>query len=195
MRHPLIATLALIPAAALAECPVADDLVTGIRLVDEDATETFARDSDLSVSALYEDGSNPPNQSLLVHGIYVVENMDLDENGTPVPGTRVVYGYPLTAPDIPLPTPGGSWSTTVTRLGDGTLATEQEFYTFGQMTRITIGACSYDALPITARFPDEGENRYDVLNYLPALGFAYLAEYHDAQFDDIYSYTRIEAVK
>jgi hypothetical protein len=194
LRLALSALIALAPLAALAECPVAADLETGIRLSDGEGSETFVRDSDLSVIATYEAEGAPPTQSLLAHGIYVMSNADL-EDGTPVSGTEVTYVYPVNVPDLPLPIPGGTFETTVMRLGDGQMSNQRETYAFGEMTSVTIGACSFEMIPITARYPDEGPDRYEVIHYLPELGFGYLAEYHDAQMDDIYTYTAIEAVQ
>jgi len=190
----LAVLLALAAGAAEASCPGAGDLDTGIRLIGNDgSSETYLRLPGGFVRGTYSDGSSNGSQYLLMQGIYMVEVFDT-ENGSPVAGSRSTYAYPVTAETAPMPTPGGRWDTLVTILDRGELKSHTESFVFGDATRVTLGACGYDMLPVTAIYHDE-DGYQERLHYLPELGFAYLAATQErGQVADPVVYVGIERV-
>ncbi|MDA0962094.1 MAG: hypothetical protein O2898_04145 [Proteobacteria bacterium] len=186
--------LALTAGAAQAACPGAGDLDTGIRMVGSDgSTDTYLREPGGLVRGIYSDGGSRGSKYLLMRGIYMVEIFDT-ENGSPVAGSRSTYAYPVTAETAPMPTPGGRWDTLVTILDRGELKSHTESFVFGDATRVTLGACGYDMLPITAIYHNE-DGYQERLHYLPELGFAYLAATQErGQAADPVVYIAIERV-
>ena len=185
---PLFAPL---PAAA---CPTAADLDTGVRVHSPDGSvETFTRlNKDVIVSEFrFEPGEG--SRSLLAQGIYLIQINDVygDEIDTKA---RTTYTYTKLPGTLPVPTPGGAWNTRVVILDEDGLGTERQQISFGQAGTRTIGACSYDTVPITVVYPDDDYS--ETLEYLPELGLAILTSAQDVGAEaDVYSFERIEAVK
>jgi hypothetical protein len=92
----------------------------------------------------------------------------------PQSDSRVTNSYPMKPVDMPLPKPGGAWNSAFATLeesgyiGKGVQSTE-----FGDLTRLTLGACGYDMIPVTIDYLSEGYR--EVVYYLPDLGIGLLA--------------------
>ena len=186
---PLIA----LTGAAEAACPTADDMTRGIKFTSASGEyEAFHSVGADMVEGMFGLDSHQGSRTMLARGLYLVEVVAI-ENGKADPATRSTYSFPLPPSEMPLPVPDGGWSVTVATFADGRIGSEKQIYSFGQLTRQTYQACSYDMMPITIRYPDENDpQRRDVLHYLPELGISYLAEFHDRDASDIYDYISIE---
>jgi hypothetical protein len=195
MRYLFAITLACAPLAALAQCPTAADLETGIRFsVDQDATETFRTVRPGVVEAIfsYEDGF--ASRNLLAKGVYLLEVVDIVD-GVPDMGTRTTFAFPRNAEDMPLPETGAPLQFDVVVNDAGAFNRESQDYVVGSRTQVTIGTCTYDMLPIDVSFDPSPDNTVERLHYLPALGIAYLAaSTYDGGRDD-YDYNAIEALR
>ena len=167
--------LSLAAGAAQADCPGPGDLATGIRLLGNDGTsDTYRQHAEHLVQGVFSDGGSSGTVYMLMQGIYAIEVFQT-ENGTPVAGTRQTYSYPLGPGEVPMPQPGGRWDTIALILEEGAEVRRQaESFVFGDATRVTLGACGYDMIPITAIYHDD-DGYQERLHYLPELGFAYLA--------------------
>lgn len=188
-----ILPLALIlPGLAAAQCPVAADLEKGIEIETvEGEVESFIRIDPHRVQSLlmYDEGAG--TRILLGKGVYLLEVLD-EEDGQPVVGTRATYTFPLPVADLPPITPGGGWSTKAAILDADGLSSEVQHYIFGAQARVTIGACSYDMIPIELRYRGEAsEGDIDYLHYLPDLGISYLVRSYYGAHSDIYTYHTI----
>ena len=187
----LACVLTLVPTLAFAECPTGADLTTGIRVTEPDgATDTYTRESAHLVESQYRFEPGEGARSLLAQGIYMVLAQDV-EAGTIVPGTRSTYTYPLPPEQMPIPEPGGSWTADVVTLDSEGIARETHVMTFGALSRITFGPCSYGMIPIEIRY---GEEDGELLHYLPELGFALLGAYGVGSNRETYVYSKIEKV-
>lgn len=186
-------SLVALTGAAQAACPTADDMVRGVKFNASDGEfEVFHTVGADMVESMYGRDSHQGSRTLLARGLYLLEVVGI-ENGKPDSTTRTTYSFPMPAAQMPLPVPGGGWSVTVATFAEGRIGSERQIYSFGQMTRQTYEACSYDMMPITIRYPDENDaQRRDVLHYFPELGISYLAEFHDKDASDIYDYFSIE---
>lgn len=197
----LAVILAASPALAQAQCPTAEDLTKGIRFeIEGGDRETYRSFASGVIAATYESSEPPASRVLLAQGVYLLELVDLAEG--PVgpdsrvqPGSRTTYSYPMKAPDMPVPAPGGSWQVTAAMLSQGEIGSEKQHYGFGAMTRISFGACAYDMFPIEITYPGEDGGTVDLLHYLPALGLSYLAASTYDGSTDRYNYIAIEALK
>lgn len=192
----MLATLAALATTAMPvvaqDCPTGTDLENGIRFhVDDDATETFTRLSKRRVQSDYG-GDGYVSRTILLNGLYLSELVDV-EAGRPVSGTRSTYEFPMTPDGLPVPVPGLSFSTTVAVDGPEGREREEQTYAFGRTAMVNFGACAYEMIPVDLTYP--GSDVREVLHYLPDLGIAYVAEYHDDAVHDRYAYHRIEAVK
>lgn len=187
----ILYVLALAPTLSYAQCPTGADLVTGIRVTEPDgSTDTYRRDSEHLVESQYRFEPGTGARSLLAKGIYMILAQDV-EAGRIVPGARSTYTYPLPPDQMPLPEPGGSWTADVVTLDSEGLSSETHVITFGALTQITFGACSYRMIPIEVRY---GEDDGELLHYLPDLGFALLGAYGVGANRESYTYNKIEKV-
>lgn len=199
MKHVLAGIFTLtsaMTAQAQTTCPTAADMANGVRfhIVGGDS-ETFRQLPNSIVQAHYRLSPGETIRTLLAKGIYLLEVIEF-ENGKALFNTRTTYAFPLEPTDMPAPNPGNGWSTTVARLDKGELGQEVQVYNFGQVTTHTYGACSYRMMPIEIQYPEEKDSkRREVLHYLPELGLSYLAEYHDQDGSDVYTYINIEVLK
>lgn len=194
MRSLIAALTCCLAGPAFAQCPTAQDLNTGIVLTDVDGgQEVFRRENANFVRGGWDDGSIGA-QYLLLQGLYIVEYFDL-EAGDTVAGSRVTYSYPLAPEDAPLPVPGGRWDTEVVVLDQGQVDTATESHLYGDQTRVTIGGCSYDMIPVTSIYLDE--DSYTETNYyLPELGFSYLVATQEKDQEEFrYTFVRIEVAE
>jgi hypothetical protein len=179
--------LRLLPACLLAaspvwaDCPVADDLATGIRLTGADGTVEIYRAIDDGLVELrlsYPDGNGDLN--LLGQGVYLIEAMPLLADA-PDLSDRTIITYPMSPGDMPLPAPGASWDVTID-LDDG--AQEKVALRWGQIERRSYGTCAYDVIRGEGSYAGIGYRDIEELHYLPELGFAYLASFR-AEGDDM----------
>ena len=205
MGHPRPAALsclltaafaALLPAAAYAACPRADDLDSGVLFqLENGESETFRKLENGLIESVYSLSDGSASRVLLVKGLYVVEVIDL-ANGVPDSSTRTTYSYPGSPGDLPEPSPGETWTLKPAKMEGTGLSSETQVYTAGKMTEKTFGPCAYEMLPITVSYTDQPDlDQRDLLHYFPELGISYLAEFHDKDYDDVYSYVTIEVIE
>lgn len=184
------------PGLAAAQCPSAADLHTGIALAtSQGEVETFTRVDTHRVQSLYMYSDTAGSRVTLGKGVYVLEVLEV-EYGIPVIGTRRTLTFPLLAEDMPQVAPWGGWSAKVDILDSDGPGSENHHYTFGAPTSQTIGACTYEMIPIELRYPsDKDVPDVDYLHYLPELGISYLARSdYDGQ-SEIYSYQTIRVAR
>lgn len=190
----LVFLIALLPAAAVAECPSAADLSDGIRLTAEGGdSETFSRFDRHTIQSIYTAAAaGYTSRTLIARGLYVTEVVDL-ENGAPMPDTRLVYDFPVSPEAMPVSPENGKWSADVTVNDMGQMSSEQQFYVFRPMTEITFGRCTYRMVPVDTRFSSE-PGYVETTYFLPDLGLSYLAAITDPDGTQLYPYTSIEAL-
>lgn len=158
--------LCLLPGLAAAQqvCPTGADLADGIVVTyAHGGIDTFTADP-LTPGAVIWQGELQ-GQSLgttaLAHGyIYL--------RATGPNGQEVRYDYSLLPADLPQPEPGGSWEVVATVTADGVESTERQIHSFGTMGSLTLGACTWEILPITIDYPAYTED----LLWFPALGLS-----------------------
>lgn len=183
--------LILLPTFGLAECPTGDDLNTGIWVYATDNSAEFYQAGDNNVVSIltYFDGDDQAAlETLLVHGLYVMSYADL-EDGNIIRGSQSNYVYPDAYEALPLPTPGGSWSSEIAIFEGGAIESDKEDMIFGQMTEMTIGDCTYDMFTVLSRYQDAEP---ETLFYLPDLGLSLLDLGQDESGTPI-TYTSIES--
>ena len=181
-------------AHAQSSCPTAADLPDGIEVRNTfGASEGFYPHAPGVIRSEYRDGDGQGTQTLLGQGIYWLQNVAV-ENYESVASTRITYSYPLDPQDMPVPTPAGAWNTPVVSTEtNGKITQETQSAVFGEMTRLTIGACGYDMIPVTLEFgPDPYQ---EVIHYLPDLGLGLLAlSKYDTEEPATFVYVAIEKV-
>jgi hypothetical protein len=187
MKSIILSAALTFPAAVLAQCPTHSDLDRGILFyVEGGDTEKFRQSTNGLIEATYMYGPGEGSRVLLAQGIYLVELIDI-ENNQLKPDTRSTYGFPLTMDKLPKPSPGGIWSVRAVSLDEDGLTSEMQIYRFGAMTELTIGACSYDMIPIEIRYPED-DDTVDFLHYMPALKLSYLSGTQDSDGASSYVY-------
>ncbi len=196
MQYPTILALILAPAASFGACPTAADLDGGIRILSlEHEVETFSRldDGTVQVTSFYDPGNG--YRYTLAKGLYMLTFEDIAD-GTAIPETAEVFAYPVPADDLPVPVPGGSWQGGVSVNG-GDPAEEPQSYQFGEATTLTIGACTYDVIPVLARLGDSADGFLERYFYLPELGISFIASSGPLEGEMVYeaAYVQIEAVR
>lgn len=137
---------------------------------------------------MYDPGEGSEN--LLAHGIYTIQTVDVS-GGKPDISSRRTFAYPQQPADMPLPEPGGAWSTGVTANEGGALKSETHSYEYGDRTTLTIADCSYDMIPVVARFSAD-QGYVETLYYLPEAGIALYGAYTDADGSQTYTFKSIE---
>ena len=183
--------LAALPALA---CPTAEDLATGIRLTQADGSvETFRRVSPAVVEqrTRYTDGYEALN--LFGQGLHLMQLADLEEDGTISNILRFAYG--VEAAEMPVPTAGGSWQVEVGVIEGFSTSREVQSQSYGAATEVTIGDCTYDAIPVTIDYLGDETDYSEEITYLPSLGFGYLTRWEEpGTAPDTYVHVKIEAV-
>jgi len=194
VRAALIAPLLILPAAAQAVCPTAADLDRGILLYTLGGdTELFRRVSDDVVRSTYLSGEEG-SEALLGQGIYVLDNVALAD-GEVLPETQIHFDFPMTSADMPEPAPETDWTVDVTVEEAGYSEREHQSYSFGPLTRIGLGRCSYEMIQVRQTYSPDPYEVTDYVNWIPALGLSYLVQSSHAHGEDHYVYTAIEAVR
>jgi len=179
---------------ASAQCPTEKDLRTGIEFtVDGENSEIYKAENPNIVSVLYSAPDGYQSRILLGKGIYLLEFAELVD-GTPDASSRTTYSHALQPEDMPMPKPMGRWVSEAAILEGGSPGKEIHNHSFGPLTELTIGTCSYDMIPIKVRYDDEDQT-IDELEYLPSLGIALLAgvsyDEGDERTVEVYSYTAV----
>lgn len=178
---PLIILAALIATPALADCPTGADLATGIRVIDDAGANSVFRA--VSPGVVQQDGAYDDGyafRTMLAHGTHILQLSDM-ENGAVLPDSVVNTAYPTAANTLPVPTPNSEWNVLTTIRGYGDIYAEQQTQDWGRTFTLTVGACSFDAIPGKIRYTSEGFRVDEGLYYLPELGIALLHSYDDAE--------------
>ena len=143
MKTPIL--LALLAASPTwADCPLAADLTTGIRVTEDTGTlNTFVA---IGGSVVQQDGATTDNynfRNMLAQGTHLLSLSDA-ENGEPIADTLISTAYSIAPNDMPRPQPSmtQTYDTTVTT-SDGSYS-ETQTQSWGQTTTLTIGDCTYD---------------------------------------------------
>ena len=194
-RAVALTALVAVSGPALANtCPTLDDLKTGIRITYADNfEETYklseANEHIVTVEEIFD--NTDVSHSLLAQGIYLVQSIQ-EENGALAPSTRITYTYPLSPGNMPVPQPNGSWNAKIAVLSNDGLTTETHQMRFLERTSLTVGACSYDMVPIRVTY---GQGEGETLYYMPELGFAVIGVWTSNGEDDVYEFTSIEVAQ
>lgn len=197
MKSRLLAVLcAVVAGPALAQCPTAADLRSGVRVTESDGTtNVFTAVGD---GIVQNDGATTGGytyRNLLAQGTHLIGLSDTD-GGEDIPNTVRRMEYDMAIPALPVPAPGmrNTYETVVT-VSDGSYD-ETQTQVWGQPTRLTIGDCTYDMIPGKLVYTNRDFVVREGLYYLPALEFALLHSYQSN--DDPaaqYVATGIEAVE
>ncbi|WP_172293644.1 hypothetical protein [Pseudoruegeria sp. HB172150] len=175
MRHLLIVGLALAPLPALADCPVAADLAGGVRLISTaGAAETFTLQNDGTIEVFFFYAPGMGSRYHLAKGTYLLDHENI-VSGEIVENSTAVYKYPVSTEQLPDPAPGAVWEGQIAVHGDAPRASESQSYAFGETRELDIAGCAYVSLPVIATFRNTEISFQNVYEYLPELGFAYLA--------------------
>lgn len=204
-RLPLVLALLTLPLPLwAADCPVAADLeAKGIAFGAEtgEVEEFRQRRPGLIESRYYLSADRSTySQVVLAKGLYLLELTEV-ESGSPTPGTRSTYGFPVAPATLPVPdatTPAGtSWTWTLAYNHSGDMGQETHVYTVEPRQQLTFGACSYEVIPVEVRYlPTEGAAEdIDTLHYLPALGLSYLARTTYSGGGETYEYKSIRTLE
>lgn len=191
----LALSLALAPLGVRADCPTAADLDQGIIFKsDVKYAELFRKLPSGIIETINSEDGKPTSRTLIAKGVYLLELIEL-ENTNPLPSTRTTYAFPDAAADLPDPQPNQTFETTVAVWDRGEIRSEQQIYTSGALTSVTLGDCTYEMFPVTVTYVDGDRSDKDMLHYLPALKVAYLAATTYDNSTDTYDYFSIEAAK
>ncbi|MEO0938032.1 MAG: hypothetical protein AAFY38_07745 [Pseudomonadota bacterium] len=187
------AILALAASPAWADCPAPGALEQGIAVTAADGTvETFKQIAPGRVENTTNVGEDEGSYYILAQGIYLRALTDM-ENGALKPASMTTYNYPLEDAQMPRPVAQGIWQVEVAILEGGNISTELHDIRFGAETRMTIGACGYNMIPVSIRVEEDGETSFEeTLYYLPELGFAIYGAYAEPEKEtELYTYKSI----
>ncbi|MCF2905421.1 hypothetical protein L0666_10505 [Octadecabacter sp. CECT 8868] len=195
MKYSLIVTL-LAAAPALADCPVAADLETGIRVTESDGTTNTFRlidDGIVQNDGVATDGYTYRN--LLAQGTHLIGLSDT-ENGNDIPDTVRTMTYAFAPAGMPIPEASSSRSYQTTVTSPTSVYPETQTQAWGAMTTLTIGDCTYDMIPGKLTYTNTDYVVYEGLYYLPDVGLGLLHSYQ-IQGDpvDRYQAIKIEALQ
>lgn len=179
MKARMLCCMAMLAAGAMpaaAACPVAAaDSVRGIIVTLDDGTRiTMRRDAATGiVSEIWDDPANPPayREELLL-GVHLLASHDLDEQGGILPAQGARYRF-LDGPLPPL-VDGTSWSGRLEV--ERTEGRHEATYSFavGPSRAITIGTCTFTAVPVNALLREPDGTWASRTNVVPALGIGLL---------------------
>lgn len=192
----LLAVSLLAASPALADCPVAADLATGVRVTETDGTVNLF--TAIGDGTVVNDGTAPDGytyRNILAQGTHLVELGDTS-NGAFMPDTHRVVTYPTPRANMPAPT------TTTSYEFDTTIATSTGEYAevqtqrWGAQSSLTIGDCTYDMIPAKINYTNADYVVLEGLHYLPALELALLHSYQiQGEPASIYTAAKIETVQ
>ncbi|WP_425099279.1 hypothetical protein [Tropicibacter sp. S64] len=181
--------------AVLAECPVAADLDTGIRMRTADgAYEELKTFTPGTVTSHYYENGTLDSRVLLARGLYMVEFIQA-RDGALDTTARDTYSYGHSPQDIPLPEVGKSLQMPVVINEGGEISQGLDVFEADPETTMTFGDCTYTVLPVRMYFDPADRETYDILHYLPDLGASYLARSFYPGADDVYDYVAIEKME
>jgi hypothetical protein len=183
LKKPSFLTVLLLtplPALAQQACPTAADLDRGIRVTFADGgVETYrnAGPGVVHVVAVETDGSGAEMD--LGQGIHLL-SWQATSSGVADPSTRQDYNYNGVAPaDLPRPSPGGKgWSSPVTVTAPDGTYDEPQRHSYGPLTAVTVGQCSYQSIEVTISYATQ-DNYREMVRYIPDLGLGWL-EWNEA---------------
>lgn len=170
-----VLALALLAAApASAACLDESDLGRGVVVTYANGDSTLMRrgaDGYVGVEERYANGD--PTMRLRAHrGIYFVGEVQLDERGAEVPGSRLEVRFAEDPATFPDPAPGVTWTGRgVNVFADGAERPETTTATFSAAPPLTLGDCTYEAVTADLRY-DWGPDGGLTLRYLflPEIG-------------------------
>ena len=192
-----VALLALIASPAWADCPVSADLAGGIRMEQSDGVVEVYRQFKpdiVEVISDFQDGYI--SRTLLGRGVYVLELSDI-VSGNIDPDSRSTFAFPVATAELPLPAAGATWDVQTAARDSYDIWSETISITWGDLTKVNYGACSYDMIPGTFAYRSDTYDHNEVIHYLPELGLGVLYSYVDDDMDapDFFRVTRISSVK
>jgi len=173
MSNHLAALAICFAAPATADCLTASDMTGGISVtLDNGAIEVYRRDmNDPALVTVDGSGeSGPAYRLVLVRGILVVLFETVDESAGAM-NVSTSYSYPLAPADVPVPVAGALWQISALRNDSEGETPEDQIHQAGDLTPITIGECTYAAIPVTVAY---GATYVEEITYLPDLGFGFL---------------------
>jgi hypothetical protein len=173
----LALALGLVPTSARAECPVAGDLASGIRIDIDDGTSLAYRR--LDAEHLEERGYFRDDLlwiGRLRHGVFEIEVAVPGPDGTIPPEPQVPFSYDMDI-DAVVPLRPGAEITGVQRgnlSGMGGAETDVPFrLVAGDLGELDIGGCRYAAIPVSTSWDrPQGEEVVESY-YLPELGLSF----------------------
>ncbi|MEO0913489.1 MAG: hypothetical protein AAFY59_10940 [Pseudomonadota bacterium] len=184
MKRVLLIAALTAPGLAHAACPVADDLMGGIYVTDDEGSVTLflADGQDIIERTQYADSTEGFAYRTAL-GLLILTYAET-EDGEPVAGSGETYSYSRDPYGLTVPENGVWQARITTTYEDGTDA-EFENYTLsaGQRGETTIGACTYASVPVAhiSLFLSRGEISAFMQDYLPDLGIAVATGYWDPE--------------
>jgi hypothetical protein len=186
----LAALLLFIPSFGFTECPTGDDLTSGIRIFETNGrVETYTSGPRDTVVKTILDENGDGSENVLAQGIYMVATQDILD-GRKQPGTRATYTYSLKSGELPEPVSGLRWTVEVVSFDADGLFAKEHVIQFGETTRLGLGDCIYDMIPIEVTYMKNKE----VLYFLPELGFAPVVSWGLGIGLERFTFTGIEAI-
>lgn len=184
--------LALVPVSAVADCPVAGDLETGIELRDSDGyVYVYTR---ISPAVVQQDGLAPDGyafRNLLGQGSHVLQLADL-ENGAIVSDSIINYSYPMRPEEMPVPEPNLRWQVGAVVNAFGDVYQEFQNQSWSPLGTFQIAECSYEVTRGTVSYKSDGDVIREEISFLPELGIGLLTAYSDASgYDERFTFTAI----
>lgn len=110
----------------------------------------------------------------VVHGTHLLSYVEIS-GGVPVADSQVSYDYGMGISDLPVPNPSGRWQADVNVTDPSGVFPEGQMQAYGAVTDVTIGACTYDMIPVLIAY-DTDDFYVEQINYLPQLGIGYLVD-------------------
>lgn len=167
-------TIVACPAFAQQTCPTAADLERGIRISFEDGGTEVYRNGAPGVQEVT--GTEPDGAGFrmeIAQGTHLLL-WEGTNNGIADPTSLLTYDYNGVAPEnLPAPRPGKSFQTPVTATDSSGPRDEPQTQTYGAVSSISIGDCTFDMIEVTIAYATS-DNYVEMLRYLPDLGIGYL---------------------
>lgn len=161
------------PLAAQTACPTAADLGRGIRFDFSDGSHEIYRNRGPGVTAVTGFNANGSSYEMeLGQGTHLLMYQSVS-NGMADAASRITYDYGLQVGAMPVPVPGSGWSAPVTATASEGPRSEPQKQSYGALTTISIGDCTYDMIPVTIAY-STSDHYVEGIEYLPGLGVGYL---------------------
>ncbi|CUH75331.1 hypothetical protein [Tropicibacter naphthalenivorans] len=190
-----LALLALLPGAALAQCPTAADLETGIRFqVDENDIEIFTNLTEDVVQSDFWAGGEPMEGSVSQYSRtgYLLQFVSR-EGGEIKPEWRTTYAFPYAPGDLPVLQPGDSFQWDVMMRNQDGLMKENHLFEVQAPVQRTYGNCTYEVIPYSVTYVDGSDKpNKDTMDYLPGLGVTLWVETTWDGTTDVMEYKLLE---